>query len=70
MISKWLQQEKCYVSEFTGFMNDYLKQHPTEAQGQLDGRALLWDKAPLDLDERTRFAAAGVKQKPYVYQAD
>lgn len=63
-------QQPRYVSEFTTFMNDYLKQNPDVAQGRIEGRALLWDKAPLDLDERARFDAARVKQKPYVYQAE
>lgn len=54
-------QKPRYVSEFAVFMNDFLKQHPEEAQAQVDGRALLWDKAPIDLDERARNEAARVK---------
>ena len=34
-----------YVSEFTQFMQGYLGEHPEVAQGQQEGRALLWDKA-------------------------
>ncbi|MGL4602936.1 MAG: DUF3460 family protein [Iodobacter sp.] len=59
-----------YVSEFTHFMQGYLGEHPEVAQGQQEGRALLWDKAPLDLDEQSRVVASKVKQKPYPYQAD
>ncbi|STQ90922.1 DUF3460 family protein [Iodobacter fluviatilis] len=59
-----------YVSEFTQFMQGYLVDNPEVAQGQLEGRALLWDKAPLDLDERVRAAESKVQQKPYPYQAD
>jgi hypothetical protein len=59
-----------YVSEFTQFMRGYLGDNPEVAQGQLEGRALLWDKAPLDLDERARSEASQVQQKPYPYQAD
>lgn len=63
-------QKVKYVSAVTEFLNDYLKQNPEQAAGQIEGRALLWDKAPIDLDERARYEAARVKQKPYVYQAD
>ncbi|MDR3413048.1 MAG: DUF3460 family protein [Formivibrio sp.] len=31
---------------------------------------MLWEKAPLDLDERQRNEASRVKQKAYPYQAD
>ncbi|WP_293938255.1 DUF3460 family protein [Iodobacter sp.] len=59
-----------YVSDFTQFMQGYLGDNPEVAQGQLEGRALLWDKAPLDLDESSRSAESKVRQKPYPYQAD
>ncbi len=59
-----------YVSEFTQFMNAYLSDHPQVAQDQIEGRARLWDKAPLDLDEHRRQAASRVVQKPYPYQVD
>lgn len=65
-----LNKNTRYVSEFTQFMNGYLSENPTVAQGQAEGRALLWDKAPLDLDERARQAQSRVAQKPYPYQAD
>ncbi|WP_206434456.1 DUF3460 family protein [Iodobacter ciconiae] len=59
-----------YVSDFTLFMDDYLVKNPEVAQGQLEGRALLWDKAPLDLDEHLRAIASKVQQKPYPYQTN
>ncbi len=52
-----------YVSEFTTFMNGYLKAHPEVAQGQLVGRALLWDKPAIDEQEMRDFKSATVKQK-------
>ncbi|WP_043649188.1 DUF3460 family protein [Chitinilyticum litopenaei] len=59
-----------YVSEFTQFMQSYLQQNPDVAAGQVEGRGLLWDKAPIDLDERARNNASRVEQKPYPYQPD
>ena len=59
-----------YVSEFTQFMDQFLKTNPDVAKGQVEGRALLWDKAPINLDERARQDQSAVAQKPYPYQAD
>ncbi|HSC81878.1 MAG TPA: DUF3460 family protein [Chitinolyticbacter sp.] len=59
-----------YVSEFTQFMQGYLNQHPDVARGQVEGRALLWDKAPINLDERSRSTVSNVPQKPYPYQPE
>lgn len=63
-------QQVRYESEFTQFINAFLEKNPDVAQGQLEGRALLWDKAPLDMDERRREEASSVKPKAYPYQAD
>jgi len=63
-------QKVRYESDFTCYMNDFLQNNPEVAQGQIDGRALLWDKAPIDLDERSRNKASQVKQKAYAYQPD
>ncbi|SMC24938.1 Protein of unknown function [Andreprevotia lacus DSM 23236] len=63
-------KDTTYVSEFTQFMNQYLQDKPEVAQGQIEGRALLWDKAPINLDERARQNSSAVAQKPYPYQPD
>jgi hypothetical protein len=39
-------------------------------ESQQEGRALLWDKTPLNLDEWTRSQQIKVRQKPYVYQTN
>ncbi|WP_034640509.1 DUF3460 family protein [Chitinilyticum aquatile] len=65
-----LKADSTYVSEFTTFMNGFLKDNPDVAAGQVEGRALLWDKAPIDLDERARNNASRVEQKPYPYQPE
>lgn len=63
-------QQCRYVSEYTNFMKDFLQSNPEVAKGQVEGRALLWDKAPIDLDERLRNEASRVQQKAYPYQPD
>lgn len=65
-----LNKNTRYVSEYTQFMQSFLQQNPQIAQGQLEGRALLWDKSPIDLDERQRQDASRIKAKPYPYQPD
>lgn len=56
-----------YQSEVTQFLNQLKQQKPTLEEEQRKGRALLWDKQPLDLDERAAQQRARVKQTPYVY---
>ncbi|TJZ73499.1 DUF3460 family protein [Chitiniphilus eburneus] len=59
-----------YVSEFTQFMRGYLNEHPDVARGQVEGRALLWDKSPINLEERDRNLQSRIEQKPYPYQPE
>ncbi|MGI4938937.1 MAG: DUF3460 family protein [Janthinobacterium lividum] len=42
--------------------------NPAIEAGQMAGRALLWDKKPIDLDTQARTDASRVKQQAYVYQ--
>ncbi|MDO8931370.1 MAG: DUF3460 family protein [Rhodocyclaceae bacterium] len=59
-----------YESEHTRFMREWLEMHPQELDEQKKGRALWWDKAPVDADARRRLAAAAVPQKSYYYDAN
>ncbi|MFP3888780.1 DUF3460 family protein [uncultured Ralstonia sp.] len=59
-----------YKSEITQFLEELKTQKPELEAQQRQGRALLWDKEPINLDERTRAQAARVAQKPYVYSID
>jgi len=43
------------------------EQKPSLEEEQRRGRALLWDKQPIDLDERSSQQQARVNQTPYVY---
>jgi len=56
-----------YQSDITQFINQLKEQRPQLEEEQRKGRSLLWDKEPLDLDERSRLQNARVKQTPYVY---
>ncbi|MDR2000217.1 MAG: DUF3460 family protein [Zoogloeaceae bacterium] len=49
-----------YESEHTQWMREWLVKHPEELQVQQTGRALWWDKPPVDQDAQRRLAAARV----------
>jgi hypothetical protein len=56
-----------YQSDITQFLNQLKEQKPNLEAQQRHGRSLLWDKQPIDLDERASQQAARVQQTPYVY---
>ena len=56
-----------YQSDITQFINQLKQQKPQLEEQQRKGRALLWDKQPIDLEERERQQASRVKQTSYVY---
>ncbi len=57
-----------YESDITKFIEELKKKNPKLEEQQMVGRALLWDKAPIDLDRQHRTEESCVAQKPYVYQ--
>lgn len=59
-----------YESEITQFLKALKQERPSLEAEQRQGRALLWDKAPIDLEEHQRAEASRVPQKPYVYSLD
>lgn len=65
---KLSKQFQLYESEITQFINALKKKNPNLEESQRAGRALLWDKAPLDLDQKQRTDESRVKQQAYVYQ--
>ncbi len=65
---KFSKQFSLYQSEATQFLNGLKQANPQLEQSQRDGRALLWDKAPIDLENQRRLNEARVKQQAYVYQ--
>ena len=56
-----------YLSETTQFINELKTKNPQMADGQVEGRALLWNKTQ-DRDATSGYRAARVAQQPYVYQ--
>ena len=56
-----------YESEVTQFLDQLKLKDPALEVRQLQGRALLWDKA-VDRSAWSEYRAAQVEQKPYVYQ--
>jgi len=56
-----------YVSEFTQFITELKAAKPQLEAEQRKGRAIWWDKQPLDVKERSEQDAARVPQKPYPY---
>lgn len=65
---KFTKQYQQYKSEITQFIEELKQKNPALEESQRAGRALLWDKAPIDLDQRERADESNVKQQPYVYQ--
>ena len=57
-----------YESDHTKFINELKSKLPGMEERQVEGRALLWDKAPTALSEQERTAESRVKQQAYVYQ--
>lgn len=58
-----------YKSDTTQFLNEFLEQHPEEAEQRLKNRHLLWD-VELNPEEQAGFEAAKLPKKPYAYQPD
>ena len=65
---KFSKQQTGYVSDFTKFITELKQKNPSLEEKQRAGRAILWDKAPIDLEARRREEESRVKQQPYVYQ--
>jgi hypothetical protein len=62
------KQFQLYESEATKFIAELKQKNPNLEAEQLAGRALLWDKTPINLDNSEREKSSRVKQQPYVYQ--
>lgn len=65
---KLSKQFSQYESEATRFIKDLKQKNPKLEEQQREGRAIFWDKAPIDLDDRSRSQQSRVNQQPYVYQ--
>ena len=65
---KLTKQFDRYQSEITLFINDLKAKNPGLEESQRAGRALLWDKPPIALDQQERNKDSSIKQSAYVYQ--
>jgi hypothetical protein len=61
-------QFSMYESDHTKFIKELKAKTPGMDERQQQGRSLLWDKAPVSLDERRRQAESRIRQQAYVYQ--
>jgi len=64
---KFSKQQSGYVSEISHFITELKQKDPALEDKQRAGRALLWDREPIDLDASRRIKDSRIKQKPYVY---
>lgn len=62
------KHNKAYESDITKFVKDLKQKDPELEQKQRIGRAIWWDRPPIDLDARRRAEESRVKQQAYVYQ--
>jgi hypothetical protein len=62
------KQYSMYESDHTKFIKELKSSTPGMDERQQAGRALLWDKAPLSLEEQRRVAESRIRQQAYVYQ--
>lgn len=56
-----------YESDITKFIRELKAAKPHLEEDQRKGRAIWWDKKPLELGERGEFDAAHVAQQAYPY---
>ena len=65
---KFTKQFQKYESELTQFINGLKAKNPALEESQRAGRALLWDKKPIELDQQARDRESTVTRQAYVYQ--
>jgi len=58
-----------YESEHTKFIKELKGKTPGMDERQVAGRALLWDKEPVSLDEQARLEQSRLRQNAYPYQS-
>jgi len=59
-----------YESEITHFLKDLKADRPHLETDQKKGRAIWWDKEPVDLEQTRLWKASRVPMKPYPYQSE
>jgi hypothetical protein len=59
-----------YESDHTKFIRGLMTENPLLAQEQKKGRAIWWDKRPVDLADQDVMDEGKVAQHGYVYQTE
>jgi hypothetical protein len=59
-----------YESDITKFIKELKAAKPHLEEDQRKGRAIWWDKKPLDMSEQRESIAASVPQKAYPYATE
>ena len=59
-----------YESDITKFIKELTAANPQLEAAQREGRAIWWDKKPLNLSEKDAFDDARVPQKAYPYATE
>ncbi|MET0508195.1 MAG: DUF3460 family protein [Burkholderiaceae bacterium] len=57
-----------YTSEFTQFLQKLRAERPYLDSDQREGRAIWWDKEPIDMDRTRRNLQSRIAQQAYPYQ--
>jgi len=65
---KLSKQFSLYESEHTLFIKALKANNPGIEEGQREGRALLWDKAPITPADQDKNTESRIRQQAYVYQ--
>ena len=65
---KLTKQFQLYESDHSLFIKALKEKNPGMEERQREGRALLWDRPPISLDEQERQLKSAIKQQAYVYQ--
>jgi hypothetical protein len=58
---------RSYESDHTKFIRELKRKNPLIEEGQIRGRAILWDKQ-IDREAERRFRDSRLPQQAYVYQ--
>ncbi len=62
------KKHSMYESDHTKFIKELKNKTPGMDERQVAGRALLWDKEPVSLDEQARVQESRLRQQAYPYQ--
>jgi len=62
------KKHSMYESDHTKFIKELKDKTPGMDERQVSGRALLWDKEPVSLDEQERVQQSRLPQNAYPYQ--